>query len=297
MTLPNFLIIGAAKGGTTSLYYYLDQHPQVYMSPVKEPRFFALEDEDLNFCSPDELFVENSILDFGDYCQLFEGATNEVAIGEASPLYLYSTKAPSRIKHYIPDIKLIAILRDPVDRAYSSYMHYVREGYEQCSFAKALAVEEQRIHENWVYMWYYKRCGYYHEQIKRYLDTFDASQIKICLYDDLKANTPLFLQDIFSFLNVDSSFVPDLSVLNASGVPKSRLLYNFLDRGNPARTMLKVLPHDLRRAIAKPLRKWNLEKPTLPPEVGNDLRSVYRDDILKLQDLIDRDLSSWLLVS
>lgn len=295
MTLPNFLIIGAAKSGTTSVYYYLNQHPQVYMSPVKEPRFFALEGENLDFCSPDDqLFVENSVVHFDDYCKLFDGVTNEIAVGEASPLYLYSPKAPSRIKHYIPEVKLIAILRDPVERAYSSYMHYIREDYEKCSFAEALEEEKKRIQENWVYMWYYKRCGYYYEQIKRYLDIFAPSQIKICLYDDLRADTSLFLKDIFDFLEIDNSFVPELSVLNASGIPKSRLLYNFLDRGNPIRSALKVLPQDLRRNVAKPLRKWNLEKPSLPPDIGNELRKLYRSDILKLQDLINRDLSPWL---
>lgn len=294
MTLPNFLIIGAAKGGTTSLYYYLSQHPQIYMSPVKEPRFFALEGEDLNFSSPDELFIENSVICFDDYQKLFDGVTDEIAIGEASPLYLYSKKAPSRIKHYVPEVKLIAILRDPVDRAYSSYMHYVREGYEKYSFSEALEAEEKRIQENWVYMWYYKRCGYYYEQIKRYLDIFDSSQIKVCLYDDLRNDTSLFLKDIFDFLGVDKSFTPDLSILNASGVPKSRLLYNLLDRGNSIRSAFKMLPQDLRRAVANPLRKWNLEKPSLSPDIASELRHIYRNDILSVQDLLGRDLSLWL---
>ncbi|MGP1383516.1 MAG: sulfotransferase domain-containing protein [Thainema sp.] len=294
MALPNFLIIGTAKGGTTSLYYYLNQHPQIFMSPVKEPRFFALEGEDLNFCSPDELFTENSVVTFSEYCNLFSGVTNELAIGEASPLYLYSHKAPARIKHYIPDVKLIAIIRDPVERAYASYMHYVREGYEKLSFSEALAEEEKRIHENWVYMWYYKRCGYYYEQVKRYLETFESSQVKILLYDDLKRDTLSVLKEIYDFIGVDNSFVPDLSVLNASGVPKFRFLYNLLDRGNPLRGMLKILPQDLRRSVANPLRKWNLDKPPMPVEAKDDLRQLYQDDILKLQDLIQRDLSAWL---
>lgn len=294
MVLPNFLIIGAAKGGTTSLYYYLNQHPQIFMSPVKEPRFFALEGENLDFRSPDELFVENSVTSFEEYCSLFQEVKNEIAIGEASPLYLYSDKAPLKIKRYIPDVKLIAILRDPVQRAYSSYMHYVREGYETLPFAESLQAEEKRIQENWVYMWHFKKCGFYCEQLKRYFDVFDKKQIKVYLYEDL-SNTPKFLKDVFDFLEVDSTFAPDLSVLNASGVPKIRMLYNLLDRGNAVRSALKVLPAQFRKNVANSLRKWNLEKPPLPAEVGDSLRDTYRDDILKLQGLIDRDLSKWLI--
>lgn len=293
MVLPNFLIIGAAKGGTTSLYYYLNQHPQIFMSPVKEPRFFALEGENLDFCSPDELFVENSVTSFEEYCSLFQAVKDEIAIGEASPLYLYSDKAPAKIKQYIPDVKLIAILRDPVQRAYSSYMHYVREGYETLSFSESLQAEEKRIHENWVYMWYFKRCGFYYKQLKRYFDTFDEKQIKVYPYEDL-SNTPEFLKGVFDFLEVDNSFKPDLSILNASGVPKSRMLYNLLDRGNAVRSMLKVLPAYFRKEIANSLRKWNLEKPPLPTGVSSQLREMYQEDILKLQDLINRDLSKWL---
>lgn len=293
MVLPNFLIIGAAKGGTTSLYYYLNQHPQVFMSPVKEPRFFALEGEKLDFCSPDELFVENSVTTFEEYSSLFQGVKDEIAIGEASPLYLYSPKAPQRIKHYIPNVKLIAILRDPVQRAYSSYMHYVREGYETLSFAESLEAEEKRIYENWVYMWYFKRCGFYYEQLKRYFNTFDTKQMKVYLYEDL-GDTPSFLKDVFTFLEVDNTFIPDLSILNASGVPKSRLLYNLLDRGNAVRSALKILPEHFRKNVANSLRKWNLQKPSLPVDVGAQMREMYREDILKLQDLIDRDLSKWL---
>ena len=134
MTMPNFLIIGAMRAGTTSLYHYLKQHPQVYMSPVKEPRFFALEGEKPDPGRPtDERLMNHSITDIEAYRALFQAVSKETAIGEASPLYLYSPKAPERIRHYIPDAKLIAVLRDPVERAYSHFLDIFMTGWKKPS--------------------------------------------------------------------------------------------------------------------------------------------------------------------
>src|SRR5688572_7713518 len=130
MVMPNFLIIGAAKAGTTSLYSYLNQHPQIFMSPVKEPNFFALEGEKLNFRGPGDAQVINrySITQLESYRAHFKGITQETCIGEASTLYLDHPKAVERIQHYTPKARLITILRDPVERAFSNFLHAVRDG-------------------------------------------------------------------------------------------------------------------------------------------------------------------------
>ena len=150
--MPNFIVIGASKAGTTSLYEYLKQHPQIYMSPMKELRFFAIEGEKVDFCGPwDRIEIERySIKTLEDYKNQFQGVTDEIAIGEASPWYLYSEKAPKSIKSYIPDAKLIAILRDPVDRAYSHFSMHVMNGREPLAdFTQALQEEEERILNNY----------------------------------------------------------------------------------------------------------------------------------------------------
>jgi hypothetical protein len=122
MTMPNFLIIGAAKSGTTSLHHYLKQHPQVYMSQIKEPSFFAFEGTKPAIPGPWKRWAaHNFITDIQAYRSLFQGVSDEVAIGEASTIYLVHPTAPQRIRHYVPDAKLIAILRDPAERAYSNY--------------------------------------------------------------------------------------------------------------------------------------------------------------------------------
>ncbi|MGB3790819.1 MAG: sulfotransferase [Phormidesmis sp.] len=296
MQMPNFLMIGAAKAGTTSLYSYLAQHPQVYMSEQKEPRFFALEGEQPDYGGITQGINQGSVVTLEGYQKLFEGVNHEVAIGEASTIYLYSEKAAERIQHSLPDAKLIAVLRNPAERAFSSYVHLVRDGFETLSFADGLKAESVRREENWQPLWFYQHRGFYYEQLKRYFDRFDAGQIRVYLYDDLVKGTQAVAQDIYRFLGVDESFVPDLTRSNVSGIPKRRWLQNLFMKDNPLKAAIKpLLPEQVRRRIARDVHRKNTgDKPTFPVEVRQQLIETYREDILKLQDLLDRDLSNWL---
>lgn len=292
MTMPNFLVIGAQKAGTTALYEYLRQHPQIYMSPVKEPHFFTYEGEKLDsrgLGRSSNLPVTN----IEAYRKLFQGASSEIATGEVSPSYLYSLKAPERIRHYIPEAKLIAVLRNPVDRAYSNFLHLTRDGREPLiDFAQALREEKARILNNWGFNWHYQQKGFYYAQLKRYFDIFEQQQIRVYLYEDLNNNPASVLKDIFQFLGVDEAFVLDTSVRhNVSGIPKNKVLHALLVNLKPITTALKpLLPAGLRQYI----RNQVLDKPSpLPPEVRRQLLEVYRPDILQLQGLIQRDLSKW----
>lgn len=293
MVMPNFIIIGAAKAGTTSLYSYLKQHPQIYMSPIKEPRFFALEGDTLSFQGPSQGINYTSVTTIDAYQELFQGVTNEIAIGEASTLYLHSKKALQRIKHYIPEAKIIAILRDPVDRAYSSYLHLVRDGYENLSFQQALLEENSRIHQKWQPLWYYTQRGFYYDALNEYLKSFDSTQIKIYIYNEFAEDSSAIVKDIFNFLDVDYSFQPDMSRENISGIPKSKILNKLFARDNLLKSIVKpFLPSFIRHKV----KESNLAaKPNIPFEAEQYLRRLYQNDILKLQDLIQRDLSTWLL--
>jgi len=298
MTMPNFLVIGAAKSGTTSLYHYLKQHPQIYMSPIKEPKFFAYEGMVVDFCGPrDENLNLGTITAVEAYRALFQDVSNELAIGEASPIYIYNSRAPGRIKHYIPRVKLIAILRNPAERAYSSFTGLLRDGREPLpDFAEALRQEKTRISNNWSFFWHYKQRGFYYVQLKRYFDLFNREQIKIYLYEDFRDNPLGILKDIFRFLDVDDNFVPDLSLrYNVSGTPRNRKLHIFLAGPNSMKSILeRLVPEKLRSRIRLALIDRNLIKKQLPPDVRRELIRGYREDILKLQDLIGRDLSKWL---
>ena len=301
MTMPNFLIIGAAKSGTSSLHFYLRQHPEIFMTPDKQTYFFAYEGEDPELPGPGDDYEVRShlVTSLEDYQAQFAGVTTETAIGEACSVYLCDRKAAASIKKHVPDAKLIVILRDPAERAYSSFMHLRREAYEPVAdFREALALEEERIRSNWRHLWHYRSRGYYHEQIAHYLTLFDRSQMRIYLFEDLRDDPRALLKDIFGFLGVDDSFVPDTSGrYNASGIPRSRTALRLIMRPNRLKTVVKpLLPKRLRHAVktfvtTSPL---SLRKSPLPADARRDLVAGYRDDVLKLQAMLGRDLSAWL---
>ncbi len=307
-SLPTFVVIGATKAGTTSLYHYLKQHPDIYMSPVKETKFFTVEEGTLpRENGPQGWRVGAShVKTLEAYRALFRDAQNERARGEASPQYLYYPEVPRRIHTHIPEAQIIAILRNPVDRAFSAFLHQTRDGKEvHTDFAAALQAEPERVREGWSPLYHYRAQGFYYEQLRRYYDVFDADKIHVYLYDDLR-NDPLGIaENIFSALGVDETFVPNFETQhNISGVPKSKLLHrahHFLRGSN--RSVLKTLGKTLLPAssrgkmkarMVQKLEANNLEKPPFSPELRAELREAYRDDIGKLQGLINRDLSHWL---
>ncbi|MCZ6782368.1 MAG: sulfotransferase [Proteobacteria bacterium] len=299
MTLPNFLIIGAMKGGTTSLYRYLEQHPDVFMSDVKEPRFFALENDPLDYRGQDDPTSRCDHKTLETYTALFSEVTSERAIGEASTLYLYHPDAAERIRHYVPEARLIAVLRHPVERAYSNFIYLRRDGREPCAeFRDALAQEDDRVHRlRWGPLWHYKGRGFYAQQLERYFERFDRGQIRVYLYDDLRQDPEGLSKDVFGFLGVAEDFTPDVSVdWNISGIPRSQGLHRFLRGTKPVRTALgRLLPEATKRRVSFRLQRMNLaQPPPIDPALRRELCELFRDDVCHLQDRIGRDLSAWL---
>lgn len=307
---PNFLIIGAAKSGTTAIWHYLKQHPEVYMAPTKHTRFFAFESEEPDFRGPPPPMrgpaaknstVPYAITDVDAYHALFDAVASETAIGEASHSYLYQPLAARRIHDYAPDMKLIAILRNPAERAFSHYRQMVRDGREPITeFTRALAEEEERVRDLWWPDFHYVRIGLYHEQLARYFDLFGRDQVKVYLYEDLNSSPYAVLEDIFRFLGVDDGFVPETTArYNASGVPRSKVLHYSLQNLRRFRPFVeRLLPDKQHRRLLRVgsnLHNRNLANARLAPEVRKRVIDEYfRRDVLELQSLIRRDLSAWL---
>lgn len=299
--LPTFLIIGAAKSGTTSLYAYLRQHPEVFMPAVKEPRFFAYVDAPPPMTGPGDAqsnAAAGAVYTLEAYRQVFDGATHEAAVGEASPNYLYSPSAPHRIREQIPDVRLIAILRNPVDRAYSHFLHLVRSGREPLrDFGAALDAEAERIEAGWEWSWHYRQMGFYGAQIARYLDQFDRTQLRVYRFEALKHDAVGLAQDVFRYLGVEPNFVPDVSMRHrTTGFPRWEWLQRFIH--NPdhpiRRGARRVVPEALRERVLTTVKNANLEKPPMPDAVRRRLVDTYRDDITRLSRLLDRDFTDWL---
>jgi hypothetical protein len=318
MTMPNFFIIGAQKAGTTSLYHYLAQHPQIYMSPAKEPFFFNHEINSNGelirerFGGPGRSwnpvkFTNNPVRfsNLEEYQALFEGVTDEKAIGEASVLYLYTPGTAERIKKYVPEAKVITLLRNPADRAYSAFLNAVRGGREPLlDFAQALQEEDDRIRDNWHYVYRYRDRGLYYGQLKRYYDVFDREKIGVWLYEDLSADPSQMVQSVFRFLEVDDAFVPDTSSKhNPGSVPKNEAGRQMIRLMNTALPVVrKIIPSASKVYREDTLRLHKIvqkralidESPPLDSELRAELIEFYREDILKLEDLIGQDLSLWL---
>ena len=273
------------------------------MAPRKHTRFFAYETEapDFNGPPPTRPTMPYAIADLDAYHTLFDGVENEVAIGEASHSYLYRPEAPRRIRDYEPGMKLIAVLRNPAERAFSNHAQMVRNGREQTiDFALALEKEGARVRDNWWPEFHYVRVGLYHDQLKRYFDLFERDQIKVYLYEELSSDPAGMMADVFRFLGVDDLFVPVASLrYNASGLPQNGTLHLLLQRLRRARPFAeRVLPEQQYRRLLKiggGLHNRNLVRQRLSPEVRRKVIGTYfRDDVLKLEGLIQRDLSAWL---
>ncbi len=298
MALPNFLIVGAAKSGTTSLYHYLRQHPQVFMpEQIKETLFFCGLTA-RHFPGPGGHYADRAVETWEEYKQLFGDAGACIARGEACVAYLYFHRATiSRIlEHLGRDVKIVISLRNPVDRAYSNYLHHVRDGIEPLALEEALESAPQRQTEGWWWGFQYVDLGRYYEQVKAYWDTFGGEQIQVLLYEDLATDTGGVVQRLFQFLEVEDTFRPHLSLrYNATGVPRHRLLHDLLVKPNPIKEVAKkVLPIRLRAYLRTRYYQDYLVKPPLSSETRNRLAAAYREDVLKLQALIQRDLSHWL---
>jgi len=300
--LPNFLIVGAQKSGTTSLYNYLRQHYEVFTPErLKEPKFFVAPIlKKINHNQPLWAKVmNNSTFEWQNYLKLFENVQKEKAIGESTTAYLYYYEtAITLIREYLEDIKIIISLRNPIDRAFSAYLHLRRDNLENISFEEALKKENWRKRLNWIPLYHYTSIGFYYNQVKAYLDTFD--QVKVYLYDDLQKDSLSLVRDMYEFLGVDTSFVSDVSIrYNVSGIPKNKFIHKFLKEPNVLKSTIKplikkVIPQEKRRKIIEKIKMRNLQKPQMKPETREYLKNLYREDILKLQGLIKRNLSSWL---
>ena len=299
--LPNFFIIGAAKAGTTALYDMLAQHPEIFMSPVKEPRFFATVGEPPLFPGPAGDFLRRvTVWRPHEYAVLFAGITNQRAIGEASAIYMRLPLAAQRIRQTLPQSRLIAILRQPAERAYSNYTFMRQHNIEpEASFEVALSQEEARAQAGWYPGIYYKKNGYYHAQLAVYYSLFPPEQIKVVLNEDLRNAPQAVLRDLFQFLDVDENFTPEIQRSNVTLLPKNGRLHHLSTHPARIRERIPFFPAPVHRVIVSALRsidaKFNLvPPPPLDPETRARLTEEYREDILKLQDLIGRDLSHWL---
>ncbi len=314
---PNFFLIGTVKGGTTSLHRYLDQHPDIYLSPVKEVNYFSKEDIDENLFARDykhdiaidlpQYFKEGMphpvhiahITNEEDYLHLFSKADGQKAIGEMSLSYMLYENAPKRIFEAYPQAKIMAMLRNPAERAFSQYIMNLKQGkiLEQ-DFLKEVTQDDQLQKKGWGSNHQYLMIGKYYEQLKRYFELFPKEQIKIFLFDDYKENPGKVVREMFEFLGVS----PEINIntsekANEGGVPKLKKINYFLNQYGIISWAKNNLPRSWRTPFKKMMYKTGKgDIPKMTTEERQYLINYYREDILQLEQLLGRDLHKWLTV-
>lgn len=278
--IPNFFIVGMPRSGTTSMYTYLKQHPDIYLAVYKEPNFFS---KDLT-----QSFY--NIQDPGLYDTLFTDAGDKKCIGEGSVWYLTSKIAAGEIKKFSPSAKIIIMLRNPVDMIYSLHGLYVRTKNENITeFPKALAVQADRVKglsipETCYFpegLFYTDVAGYY-QKIKRFTDVFERKNIHVVIFDDFVTDTPQSYREALEFLEVDPNFPAEFDLKKASGVIQPIVLRQ-VRRSHP----------EIKKKLAAKVRLDAHESPPrapLPPQLRSHLQSIFKEDIEKTSKLIGKDL-------
>jgi len=327
MKKPNFFIVGVAKAATSSLYQYIGQHPDIFISPIKEPDYFAstfvsasgntvaenikmfnksqkvvflnaynrfcesgdIEERDLIFVR-DNIMIKNKEA----YLSLFRNVKEEKIIAEASTSYLFYDGVAEKIYNFSPDARILISLRDPVERALSAYTFMVFRMFENLSFEKALIVEDERLKQGYPHIYAYKMQGLYYEKVKKYLDIFGSKRVKIVWGEDLKSNLMDVIYEIFDFLGLGKIEVDVGVKSNISGIPRFIKLYEQLIKIVYKKNLKKILksfiPFKTREKI---LNIFKGKKPDIKPKIIKELCDFYREDIKKLSELTGKKLTHW----
>ena len=290
MRKPNFLIVGAAKSGTTSLFQYLRGHPDVFMPDIKEASYFA----------------GGGIPTEADYLSLFRHAGTKRAVGEASGAYLYLPETAAAIQALLgPAARIVIILRNPIDMAYSLWGHMRREGNEPLTFSEALKAEKSRMADpafhrqakSWSYNFAYLERALYARQVARYLETFDPSRVHVLIFEEFFADAQAGFAELCRFLDIASDYQPVFQPYNQSSVIRSQFLHHVLEEQRPWKNLLKALtPLGPRLRLKAWLHEVNQRPQRLPPLSHAErvrLWQVFSPDVAELERLLGRRLECW----
>jgi len=282
---PNFFVVGAQKAGTTYLYHTLKRHPEAFLPRQKELRYFQPGHQD------------SASLD--RYRALYADATGYKAIGEITPFYLFDPDVPARIRQVCPDAKIIIVLRDPIERAYSHYLDRRRDSDDRFdhaeSFREALRRYNDRSASEWRFSQEYIEHGFYYEQVRRYLETFGRDRVLILLFDDLAKNSNELLMRVARHIGVDPGFFAELDVSQPRhpyAVPRFAAT-SWLQRQKIAK--LRVV-----RSVGRALRPilYDMKKPPMDEESLRQLQQLFEPDVTRLEELLGRKLpelrKTWL---
>jgi len=282
---PNFFIVGAPKAGTTSLYEYLRKIPEIYMSPIKEPRYFNSD----KFRSYGKGKIAG-ISDKSKYLQLFKGVTNEKAVGEASPGYLRDPDSPKLIHDVVPDAKIIVIVRDPIERAFSDYLMMKSEGIATIPFHEIISKQINEGDDMQRFSHFLKN-GMYSTSIKKFQSIFGLNQVKVLIFEEFIKEPLKTVYEVLDFLRV--KIVPPENiekVYNQYREPRGKTEQRILRNKTIAQLSNKILPGTLKMKIKSELLLKKAEKPQLSKNDRASLENFFQDDAKQLQIILNKKL-------
>ena len=295
MNLPNLLIVGAAKSGTTSLHNYLKQHPEIFMSNHKEPHFLINKEIGENR-------IPKGVKKLNEYSSLFDGSDTFKYRGESSAMYLqFPNIAIKNIKKYLEkDLKIIIMLRNPIDRAFSGYQHVKRFNVdEELTFAQALDVCEDRYFKqtSLTPATRYIHIGMYYDFVKKFMHSF-SGQVHVIIYDDFITDTQNELSKVFSFLKVKKIDVNITEKYMVGGWKwKNRFFKNTFMKKSFLKKIIKIIvPFEFLRIFLNDLFKYLFTMPDdkMDISVRKKLQNIYKNDVINLSKLLNRDLNFWI---
>jgi hypothetical protein len=299
--MPDFLVIGAPKAGTTALHAALARHPELYMSPIKEPKFFLTEGPPPTRGGPgDALTYREHVWRREDYEALFDLAPEGALRGESTPLYLYDRAAMRRIRQALPDARLIAVVRDPVERAHSNWTHLWSAGMEPIGdFVRACAEEPRRIAAGWASFWHYTGLGRYGEQLEHLFTLFPREQVLVLRYRRLVDEPGLTLDRICGFLGVRQGVLTEIPRQNVTSHPEPTLAHRAVSLAQRAGSAVgSRVPGLTAATLTGPLERFlqrhSRERQPLSWEQRQELLPRFEPDIRLLEAVLGEDFGDWL---
>jgi len=299
VSAPTFLVIGAARSGTTYLTRQLALHPQILLSDPKEPHFLAFAGERLAFTGPGdgESINRRAVTDEARWLDLF--ATADPAVcqrGEGSVSTLYFADASvASIRRTCPDVRMIALLRDPVERASSAHQYWTSRGFETETLSRGLDREHERIAAGYHHIWHYTTMGFYSRQLPAFFDAFGRDRLLVLGYEDFMADRTAGLDQCLDFLGIDPWRSPDLNLdVNAGGQPRSRLGAVALRRVRTVEPVRRVVRAVVPFGVRERVRSANVRKTDMAEADRRRLEEVFSDERAALADLLGDDAPGWV---
>ena len=281
---PNFFIVGGTKCGTTNISYYLNEHPQVFISELNEPYYFC------KFDVPNDFKRASMITNKEKYLKLFEKAKNHKAIGEASSVYLHCPHAASEIKKTFPDSKIVISIRNPIERAHSNYFSNKFMNFDKRSFTEIIDEHEMQIKNEEFFIYNILEPGFFSKHIQRFQKYFAKNKIKIIVFEDYIKNTVSTIESILSFLDIEEKIIFHKQPKGAYRIPNNSFSKAIIENSKIRSIATRIIPTVTRQKIGDKFLLKQTNKPSMSSEENERLKKIYENEVLEIEKLLNRKL-------